>query len=151
MNYFSKAGLFWIISRSLITAGVALCAVSFGLVVATQIFLHRSLPAQGRITSLETRFDSDSNTTNIFPSFEFADNHGLIHTIKSNTGTNPSKFAVEETVPVLYEPQHPERARIDTFTQVWFLPATMGTGGLAAAVIGLIVLRFSTRKNLQLT
>jgi hypothetical protein len=48
----------------------------------------------------------------------------------------PPRYAVGDSVPVLYEANRPDQARIRSFHDLWFMPSLLGGLGLVFTAIG---------------
>ncbi len=82
--------------------------------------------------------DKDEGTV-YFPVFTFTDAQGTVHTIHSSSGSSPPDYEVGDSVPVLYSPNDPENAKIDSFFSVWGISLITGILGGIYLPAGLIV------------
>lgn len=98
--------------------------------------------ASGVITELVKEQSRDADgypQTYYHPVFRFDDQSGSTHVVKSLVGTNPSGLGVGQTVRVLYDPDKPSLASIDTFGQMWMIPVVFGIlGPIMLAAAGII-------------
>ena len=102
-------------------------------------FVSRAVRANGRITELVERHDSDNGNTNFYPVFIFADSNGIEHTIYSNTGSYPPAYHVGDNVGVLYIPNVPEKAAIDSFIYLWLVPLLTGIMVVGHGTAGIVI------------
>jgi hypothetical protein len=70
--------------------------------------------------------------------FQTTDGHEI--DFVSDSGNNPASYSVGESVSLLYDPQHPEKASINSFTSLWLLPILLGILGVGCTVPGIIFL-----------
>jgi len=114
-------------------AGLVLLCVAAFLTYRTSHFIENSETAQGSVIALEpvTSTDSNSDTaqTTYAPVFSFQAADGKTYAVRSNSSSSPPAFAVNDEVTVLYDPNNPQKARIDTFWQVWGVPVLLGAMG----------------------
>ena len=81
-------------------------------------FVTHSREASGEIVELvESR---DGSRVNHFPKFRFNDDQQTTYTVRSTLGNISSKYEVGQTVRVLYDPEHPNDAKIYSFSHLWF-------------------------------
>lgn len=72
------------------------------------------------------------------PTASFTTLDGTLGEYHSSTCSTPPAFAIGERVAVYYDPQNPERARIDSFTENWIGSLIVGGIGLIFLLIGLL-------------
>ena len=92
-------------------------------------FKHTAIRTSGQV--IELRPDMQDNDITYRAVFRFADETGKEHTVTSSHNSKPATHRVGDQVTVLYPPGHPEAANIDSFWELWFMPAIFGF--LAAA------------------
>ena len=120
-------GIFAVLGLGMLT-GAALMFHS------TTNFVARTEAASGVVTDLEYRRGSDGPT--YYPVIRFRGPTGQDVFFKGRVGSNPARYARGETVTVLYDPETPEKARIDSFFQLWFGPLVLGGLGAVFGGIG---------------
>ena len=130
-------------------AGVMIFGASICTVIALASlaycwhFVRTATRGTGRITQLVESKDKDGDTL-YTPVFVFRDAAGIEHTVYSSIASYPPSHQVGDSVFVLYSPQSPQDAKIDSFFSLWGLPAI--TGGLAGFYMPLgLLLRFWPR------
>ncbi|MGG6292933.1 DUF3592 domain-containing protein [Leptolyngbya sp. AN02str] len=112
------------------------------IATATGVFAHRTLTSEvtapGRVIELVPRRDSDGDEY-YYPKVEFAIPEQGVQTVQLNEGSWPPSHNPGEAVTIRYNPERPQRARIDSLGSniLLWLP-TMITGA-----IGLIFLTIS--------
>ena len=62
--------------------------------------------------------------------FQTVDGHEI--NFVSDSGCNPAAYSVGESVSLLYDPQQPDKASINSFTSLWFIPIGLGILGMSA-------------------
>ena len=116
-------------------AGLALLAGSGYSFLHTRAAIARAVPAEGTVVDLIASRDSDGDTM-YYPRVRFRTGAGDLEEFTGGVGSKPAAFDVGEGVRVLYDPERPGDARIDTFFQLWFLPLLLGGMGIVFAGIG---------------
>jgi hypothetical protein len=101
-------------------------------------FSRNAVPAAGTVIGLRESTDKDSGSVRYAPTFQFPDASGASHTVSSSFYSAPPEFRVGDKVTVLYRRNDPDTARIDTFWQLWGLPALLGIIGFVLLLAGLI-------------
>ncbi len=83
-----------------------------------------------------------------FPVVEFSLPDGQSQRVELKDGTWPPAYKAGQPATILYDPQHPENARIKSPTGallLWLLPGITGTIGLVFLLIVLLVLRMQKK------
>jgi hypothetical protein len=114
----------------------------------TQNFVHSASRAQGTVSKLVGRDGEEF----LYPVFTFEDSQGTAHNIESLSGSYPAAYKVGDSVAVIYQPDKPENAEIDSFLNIWIWPIGLASFGTLNLLFGLgmfaivIVLQKSQRK-----
>ena len=77
-----------------------------------------------------------------YPVIEYVSNDGKSHTVQLTEGSQTPSYEIGDEVTVLYDPEHPLDARIDSFGSsalMWVLPGITGVLGIAFLVAVLVV------------
>ena len=77
-----------------------------------------------------------------YPVIEYVSNDGKGHTVQLTEGSQTPSYEIGDEVTVLYDPEHPLDARIDSFGSsalIWVLPGITGVLGVAFLVAVLVV------------
>ena len=77
-----------------------------------------------------------------YPVIEYVSNDGKRHTVQLSEGSQTPSYEIGDEVTVLYDPEHPLDARIDSFGSsalMWVLPGITGVLGIAFLVAVLVV------------
>jgi len=118
-----------------LAAGLGLLAGSGYSFLHTRAAISGAIPADGTVVDLIASTDSDGDTM-YYPRVRFRTGTGDVEEFVGGVGSKPAAFDVGEGVKVLYDPERPGDARIDTFFQLWFLPLLLGGMGIIFAGIG---------------
>jgi hypothetical protein len=120
-----------LIGGALLLGGLILVGVAVWQAIATNQFIAGAVRTEGTVIGLE---GSDMKQT----VFEFQDEHGATHVARSLVASEPPAYDVGDTVPVLYDADDSERARIHDW-QLWFLPTILGGVSLCPLLFGALV------------
>ena len=100
--------------------------------------------ADGVVIDLIASRDSDGDVS-YYPRVRFMTPAGEPVEFTGSVGSRPATFDIGEAVAVLYDPDDPRDARINSFFQLWFAPLILGFLGLVfttvvggGAVVGLV-------------
>ncbi len=85
--------------------------------------------ATGTIVALG-RYRDDEGTVMYKPEVEFRDKGGALHQFTSNTSASSSAGELGGPVEVIYDPDSPADAQIDSFMYRYFLPLIFGLLGI---------------------
>jgi hypothetical protein len=121
----------------LVVLGGIFSVVAIVIALRSERLEKRGRLASGVITELirEQSRDADGFLQIYYhPVFQFEDQNGSTHLVKSSIGTNPTGFSVGQTVRVLYDPEKTSLASIDTFGQMWAIPLVFGVIGPAMLI-----------------
>jgi hypothetical protein len=83
---------------------------------------------------------SSEHGTLYHPVVTFRDSHGAQQELFSSVGSFPPPYRVGDTAIVVYPSEHPEKAKLDRFFDVWGLTAIVGGVGAFWFVVGLAML-----------
>jgi hypothetical protein len=133
-----------------IATGIITLTIAFFVYRHAQNFVQSASRTQATITKLIERPGQNSSSV-YFPVFRFQDANGQAHEIDSSSGQYPPAYKVGDTVTVLYQPQQPEKAKLDTFFDVWGWAAMLGGFGVLDLVVGsgMLVFVFITQRSNQ--
>ena len=95
---------------------------------------HHSAQTTGTVIELER---SDEK---IYPLFEFTDDEGRVHTVRANMSDD--RFAVGESVDVVFRPDKPLAARINNWRSLYFFPTLLGILSIAFTIGTALFIRF---------
>ena len=121
--------------------GLALLAAAARILRRTGAFLRRAVATTGEVVALETVPPTDSQELPTYrPTVAFTIGSTQRIRFESMAHSNPAEHAVGARVPVLYDPERPQDARIASFTGLWLLPSILGVLGLTFAGVGAAIL-----------
>jgi len=112
--------------------GLVFLAVAFFSLRSEVEFRKGAVSATGTAVGLEP---SSSTSATYKPVFEFVDQNDRLHRVVGSVASNPPAFHRGDEVRVLYRPENPEGARLDSFMESWFLPLIFG--GLGTVFTGI--------------
>ncbi len=129
--------------------GPIMLAIGLGLLflglqwrASTQNQIAAMIPADGTVVEVVSRTSTSGGErrTFFYPVVEFRTVDGESIRFESSIGSNPAAYRVGDTVKVLYDPQTPQSALIDSW-EVW-MPSglAIGIGGFFALMGALVLL-----------
>lgn len=110
--------------------GLTFIAFTILVVVNTRNLIARADTAQGTVVRMLS--DRDGYT----PVVRFRTAKGKEITFEELGKEKPAPYAIGDRVQVLYPPQSPRNARIDSYSSLWGLPTIVGILGVAFATAG---------------
>ncbi len=128
------------------SAGPVMLLIAAGTGVERAVFLHSSLSADGVVVALRPRATRSSKYS-WMPVFRFTTQDGRTFTVTSNIAQSPSPWKFGDHVPVLYQPDHPENAHIDSFFQLWAPQVIVGIVGAGFSTVPLLIFLRRRRSN----
>jgi len=118
-------------------AVIAILTGSFSL-IKTFNFISKAVKTYGIIAELH-RSDDVSGVT-YRPVFSFMDTSGNQYNVYSSLGDDPPKYKVGDKVPVVYDPEQPQKAQIDSFLDLYGLPLAMVIIAVINLAVGLFLI-----------
>jgi hypothetical protein len=126
--------------------GALMIVLAIVSIFRTRRFLATAVTVEGTITDIEKRErtvrrqgETEQKTT-FHPRISFTTKEGKPYEFIERTGTSMPTFAVGGTVQVKYDPANPQEARMATTYRLWATPVIMMIIGIAAIIIGVILL-----------
>ena len=126
----------------LAAAGALVLAVGLFLIFRLRSFLARAVSTQGQVIDLVSSSTTEGGTTH-YPRVEFTGADGTSHSFQHDVGSNPPAFDVGESVPVRYDPDDPEKAKIAKVLSLWTEPVLVTAVGIGLILAGLVVVATS--------
>jgi hypothetical protein len=102
------------IAGALIASASICLVISLASLFYSWHFVRIAAHAHGRIVRMIEHKDKDEETV-YFPVFSFRDAQGEDQTVHSSSGSFPPAYEVGDTVSVLYNPNDPSNAKINSF------------------------------------
>ena len=97
--------------------------------------------SQGIVVKLRTTGWSNIDPEKMYqPMVEFTDDKGTLIQFYAATFSSPSRYSVNEKVPVIYNPESPEKAKIQSFISLWAIVPILVLFGLMMFIFGLYLL-----------
>ncbi|HEV3062334.1 MAG TPA: DUF3592 domain-containing protein [Vicinamibacterales bacterium] len=119
--------------------GLLLIATVTG--VERALFLYSAATADGAVIAMrETPQSAGKTRKSFFPIFQFKAASGRSYTVTSNIAERPTSWQLGGAIRVLYQPDRPENAHIDTFAQLWMLQVVVGVVGAAFSTMPVLIL-----------
>ncbi|MBO9320163.1 MAG: DUF3592 domain-containing protein [Chloroflexus sp.] len=137
-------------SRPLSRTGALLIGLTFtvvGLVLlfiglfwlnATSERLKRMIDGTGTVVEVTRRRIGDD--INYYPRIEFQTQTGETFQFESNTGGSSTSYRVGDQVPILYNPQMPQDATINSWYEIWLPPIVVTILSLSGLAPGMFAL-----------
>jgi hypothetical protein len=87
----------------------------------TRSFMKTAIPGQGVVIDLTQRSSTKNGRTSYTysPVVKFTTKQGKITTFASATSSNPPAYIKGQQVEILYNPQNPQSAIINTWLDIW--------------------------------
>lgn len=117
--------------------------ISSVLIINKILFLSKACSAEGTVIYMKTSKGHDNGTT-FTPVVQFKLTDGENITFTSSVGSNPPQFKIGDSVKVLFSPDKPDNAEINSFVSLWLLQIIflfIGIVFLIISIIGLTKMR----------
>jgi hypothetical protein len=117
-------------------AGLGMLAGGYFSVQRTHHFIAGAVTVQGVVVEnvLKSSTNNDGTSWSYYPHVRFRTTEGRDIDFVSNAGSGRPSFPVNQPVAVLYDPQQPEKASINSFGQLWGLSLILGILGVVFTV-----------------
>jgi Protein of unknown function (DUF3592) len=133
-----------------LTVGPCFLFVALGCGIRTELFIRHAVKVDGKVVQL-TPVQGENQSVTYAPTFQFKSENGTLHSVTSNSGSNPAGFAVGQTIPVFYKSTNPSSAVIASFWQLWIFTFAFGIAGIMALGGGLGLSLSRRRRKPQVT
>jgi hypothetical protein len=140
----------WIFGSVFGLVGLVFLVVAIFTVRSELAFRAVAISAPGTVVDLEPTSGSRGGTT-YKPVFEFTDRDDHLHRVTGSVASSPPSFKRGEAVRVLYQPENPDQAHLDSFMDTWFLPLIFGTLGTVFTSIAGGCLIYGLRRRTRRT
>jgi len=128
------------IFRLFVVAGVVLVAVASAIIQHTRSFRAHSIAVPGVVIANDL-----SGRGVCFPRVRFETLEGRQIIFRSNSGSRPPAYAINEKVTVYYDPANPARPQISGFFSTWGGSSITGGIGIIFCLVGGLPLLLSGR------
>ncbi|MEH2067024.1 MAG: DUF3592 domain-containing protein [Nostoc sp.] len=128
-----------------IFGGVGSVFAVIGIIIGmnTRSYVANAIPAQGTVIDLveHSSVDSDGHYSYAYyPIVQFTTHAGEPTVFESNSGSDPPGYTRGDRVEVLYRPDKPGSAKINSWLSLWLLPLIfIGLGSIFALVGGIVL------------
>jgi Protein of unknown function (DUF3592) len=120
---------------------------ALNLAVHRAAFIHSAVRTEGTVIWMEPVRTTRTGAGTVIPVFRFTADDGRLHVINSDVSVPYATFKRGEPVGVLYLPDNPEKAHIDTFWMLWQESCIVGIWGAVWASIPVSVLVIRRRRR----
>ncbi len=112
------------VSIAAIVQGAFVGAVAIYLITKTRAFLARAIRTDALVVDALPRVSRDHqqamSATTYRPVVEFTGETGQTQCVEISLGMSHPSWSQGDTISILYAPDDPKNARLDTFIGVWF-------------------------------
>ena len=115
--------------------GLGMLIGAFFAISSTLSFRSSSKTGEGVVVELAESRD-DKGSTMYKPVVEWTSPDGKKHGFTGSVASSPPSYSRGEKVNVRFDPANPERARIDSFMENWFVALILGLMGSIFTAIG---------------
>jgi hypothetical protein len=110
---------------------------------------QKGASATGTVVSLREVDETDNTGVTYAPVISYAV-QGHTYTYESSNSSDPPAYDVGEKVALLYQPDDPEEVRVNSWFDLWFLPAMLGGAGVVVAIVSLVMMVGAIRRRREL-
>jgi hypothetical protein len=108
----------------ILVVGVLLALITAFFWLHTHQFVVSAKNASGTVVDLPVRHDKDRDV--YYAVFQFTDDKGAKHKAESLLSSSNRRYAICDTVPVLYDPSKPANAELNELWSIWLVPVYLG-------------------------
>ena len=121
--------------------GGLLALIGVFLFIRTRIFIGNAQEAKGTVIQMVySRTSSSSGSGGGYaPVYQFRTIDGQTITIHDSLSSNPPGFQVGQEIDVLYASGNPQKARINKWMNLYFVPVLLGGMGLIFGGVGIAI------------
>ena len=121
--------------------GGLLALIGVFLLIRTRIFIGKAQEVKGTVMQMVySRSSSSSGSGGGYaPVYQFKTLDGQSIVIQDSLSSNPPRFQVGQEIDVLYEPGNPQKARINKWMNLYFVPVLLGGMGLIFGGVGIAI------------
>lgn len=134
--------------------GLGMLLGSWMAFTSTQKFLENSELSEGTVISNELHYSHDEEGNRekyYYPIVEFQTQEGENVKFEADFGSYPPMYQVGEQISIIYNPQNPTDAQINSFWTLWFVSILLlGMGGVFASIgFGILLSLYKAKKKLS--
>ena len=121
--------------------GGLLALIGVFLFIRTRVFIGKAQEVKGMVIQMVySRTSSSSGSGGGYaPVYQFRTIDGQTITIHDSLSSNPPGFQVGQEIDVLYESGNPQKARINKWMNLYFMPVLLGGMGLIFGGVGMVI------------
>jgi len=121
--------------------GGLLALIGVFLFIRTRIFIGNAQEVKGTVIQMVySRTSSSSGSGGGYaPVYQFRTLDGQTIMIQDSLSSNPPRFQVGQEIDVLYESGNPQKARINKWMNLYFVPVLLGGIGLIFGGVGMVI------------
>jgi len=122
--------------------GGLLALIGVFLFIRTRIFIGKAQEVKGTVIQMVySRTSSSSGSGGGYaPVYQFRTLDGQSIVIQDSLSSNPPRFQVGQEIDVLYESGNPQKARINKWMDLYFVPVLLGGMGLIFGGVGIAIM-----------
>jgi hypothetical protein len=118
--------------------GGLLALIGVFLFIRTRIFIGKAQEVKGTVIQMVYSHSSEGGG-GYSPVYQFKTLEGKAIVIHDSLSSNPPRFQVGQEVDVLYESGNPQKARINKWMNLYFVPVLLGGMGLIFGGVGIAI------------
>ena len=126
--------------RIMLIASIVNFALAGFFCYRTYSFMADAVSTQGTIVAFKEKSSDEGSTYS--PVFTFTDQTGTIHRVTSSVANSHTGYQVGDSVEVLYRPDHPKKAHIRNYFELWSIPIVFSSIGTGTALMSIVCLIF---------
>ena len=116
--------------------GGLLALIGVVLFIRTRTYISQAQRVKGTVIKMVY---STSNGGGYAPVYQFKTLDGQNIVIQDSLSSNPPRFQVGQEIDVLYESENPQKARINKWMNLYFVPVLLGGMGLIFGGVGIAI------------
>lgn len=117
--------------------GLVFMVIAGFVASSSQEKVNTYIQVEGVVTDLEQSASSSDNSYTYYPIVEYTANDGNVYSFRSNVGSSPPSYEINEVVIVMHPPDQPQSGQINDFTSLWLFPIIFGSLGFIFFAVGL--------------
>lgn len=115
-------------------------------------FKQTALRTQGEISSVELqRYRNKEGEREIYCATVAYRIANLDYSVSAGGCSNPAAYEIGDPVPVLYQPDNPADARVDSFLSLGLIPLLLALFGSFFTLIGILVIAWHLKEKFRVT
>src|SRR3990172_9867487 len=118
--------------------GGLLALIGVFLFIRTRIFIGKAQEVKGTVIQMVYSHSSEGGG-GYAPVYQFKTLDGQTIVIQDSLSSNPPRFQVGQEIDILYEPGNPQKARINKWMNLYFVPVLLGGMGLIFGGVGIAI------------